>query len=290
LTVGKNFAAPIWSQAEWDEAPTPSPPAAGNWDVTPTPSSPDERIVPDESFERQNLNSHGTHSVPAQVIARLYSSHFSNTRENVAAESQEIAEIYNRHFPDAWYSMPENAVADADAVAVAVAHNTAAGTTDAVASPDDSVASVNDADNADDCDNADNADNCDNKSDSSYDPDEESYDATYDDRNWRKLQREADAEGNEQHHYTSQRQGRPDWGIQDPGWTAPRAPTAHPEAKPPSNHRLQDWNVNVTKFSDKSGYTIENDDIIYCLPSAPGNRVRYHPPFVPGTLEHQLHQ
>jgi hypothetical protein len=83
LTDGENCAAPIWSQAEWDEATTPSPPAAGNWDVTPIPSSPDESVVP----QRQNLNSHGTHSVPAQVIARLYSSHFS-TRENVAAESQ----------------------------------------------------------------------------------------------------------------------------------------------------------------------------------------------------------
>jgi hypothetical protein len=52
---------------------------------------------------------------------------------------------------------------------------------------------------------------------------------------------------------------------------------------------LQDWNVSVTKFTDKSGYTIKNADIIYCLPSAPGNTVQYHPPFVPGTLEHQLH-
>jgi hypothetical protein len=56
--------------------------------------------------------------------------------------------------------------------------------------------------------------------------------------NWRKLQREADAEADEQHYYTRQRQGRPDWGIQDPGWHAPRAPTAHPDAKPPSNHRF----------------------------------------------------
>jgi hypothetical protein len=101
LTDGENWAAPIWNQAEWDEATTPSPPTAGNWDVTPIPSSPDESIVP----QRQNLNSHGKHSVPAQVIARLYSSHFS-TRENVAAESHEITELYNRHFPDAWYSMP----------------------------------------------------------------------------------------------------------------------------------------------------------------------------------------
>jgi hypothetical protein len=197
----------------------------------------------------------------------------------VAAESQEIAELYNRHFPDAWYSMPENAVADADAVALTT--NTAAGTTDAVASTDNSVAST---------DAADNADNCDNESDSSYDPQDEAYDATYDDRNWRELQREADAEVDEQHYYTRQRQGRPDWGIQDPGWHAPRAPTAHPDAKPPLNHRLQDWNVNVKKFDDKSGYTIENADIVYRLPSAPGNTVCYHPPFVPGTLEHQLHR
>jgi hypothetical protein len=168
-----------------------------------------------------------------------------------------------------------------DADAVAIAPNTAAGTTDDVASSDDSVASVNDADNDD---------NCDNESNSSYDPDDEAYDATYDDRNWRELQREADAEVDEQHYYTRQRQGRPDWGIQDPGWHAPRAPTAHPDARPPSNHRLQDWNVNVTKFSDKSGYTILNADIIYRLPSAPGNTVRYHPPFVPGTLERQLHR
>jgi hypothetical protein len=53
---------------------------------------------------------------------------------------------------------------------------------------------------------------------------------------------------------------------------------------------LPDWNVSVTKFDDKSGYTIENADIVYRLPSAPGNTVRYHPPFVPGTLEHQLHR
>jgi hypothetical protein len=176
LTDGKNWAAPIWSQAEWDEATTPSPPAAGNLDVTPIPSSPDESVVP-----RQNLNSHGTHSVPAQVIARLYSSHFS-TRENVAAESQEIAELYNRHFPDAWYSMPENAVADAAALTA----NAAAGTADAVASTDDAGTNAN------------------NNSDSSYKyhMDDEAFDATYDDRNWRKLQREADAEADEQHYYT----------------------------------------------------------------------------------------
>jgi hypothetical protein len=58
--------------------------------------------------------------------------------------------------------------------------------------------------------------------------------------------------------------------------------------KPPSSHRIQDWNVRVTQFRDTSGFTIENTDIIYCLPSAPGNTLRYHPPFVPGTLEHQL--
>jgi hypothetical protein len=258
----ESWAAPMWTQAECDEAPTPSPPAAGN--CSPTPSLPDERIVPDGSFERQNLNSHGTHSVPAQVIANLYSSHFS-TRENVAAESQEIAEIYNRHFPDAWYSMPENAVADAEAAAVAIAHNTAAGMTDTVASTNDTVASTDDAvaSNEDSIASANIADNCNNESDSSYDPNEESYIATYDD---------AVAARNE-HYYTRQRRGRPDWGIQDPGWMAPRAPTAHPEAKPPSNHRLQDWNVNVTSFTDKTGYTIENDDVIYRLPSAPGNTV-----------------
>jgi hypothetical protein len=249
-----------------------------------------ESVVPDESVvQRQNLNSHGTHSVPAQVIARLYSSHFS-TRENVAAESQEIAELYNWHFWDAWYLMLENAIADADAVAVAIAltTNTAAGTTDAVASTDDAIASTDDS--VASTNDADNAHNCDNESNSSYDPNDEAYDATYDDRNWRKLQREANAEVDEQHYYTRQRQGRPNWGIQDPGWHAPRAPTAHPDAKPPSNHRLQDWNVNVTKFDAKSGYTIENADIVYRLPSAPGNTVCYHPPFVPGTLEHQLHR
>jgi hypothetical protein len=129
---------------------------------------------------------------------------------NVAAESQEIAKLYNRHFPDVWYSMPENAVADADAVAVAVAltTNTAAGKTDAVASTDDSVALTDDADNAD---------NCDNESNSSYNPNDKAYDATYDDRNRRELQRETDAEVDEQHYYTRQRQGHPDWGIQDPG-------------------------------------------------------------------------
>jgi hypothetical protein len=94
LTDGENWAAPIWSQAEWDEATTPSPPPAGIWDETLIPSSPDESIVP----QRQNLNSHGTHSLPAQVIAQLYSSHFS-TRKNVSAKSQEIAELYNQHFP-----------------------------------------------------------------------------------------------------------------------------------------------------------------------------------------------
>jgi hypothetical protein len=108
--------------------------------------------------------------------------------------------------------MPENAVADADAVALTT--NTAAGTTDAVAPTDDavastdnSVASTDDADSANKCDNA---NNCDNESDSSYDPDDEAYDATYDDRNWRELLREADAEVDEQHYNTRQRQGRPD--------------------------------------------------------------------------------
>jgi hypothetical protein len=41
---------------------------------------------------------------------------------------------------------------------------------------------------------------------------------------------------------------------------------------------------------NQSGYTIKNADIMYCLPSAPGHTLRYHPPFVPGTLEHQLHR
>jgi hypothetical protein len=211
--------------------------------------------------------SHGTHSVPAQVIANIYSSHFS-TRENVATESQEIAEIYNRHFPDAWYSMPENAIADAEAAAVAIAHNTAAGSTNTIASTSDII--------ADNCDDESNLGN----DESDNDPYKELYDATYDD---------AAAASNE-HFYTRQRRGRPDWGIQDPGWTAPRAPTVHPEARPPSSHRLQDWNVNVTAFTDRSGYTIENDDVVYRLPSAPGHTIRYHPTFVPGTLEHQLHR
>jgi hypothetical protein len=105
-------------------------------------------------------------SVTAQVIAQLYSSHFS-TRENVAAESQEIAELYNRHFPDAWYSMPENAVADT----VALTTITAAGTADAVALTDNTVASTDNA-----------GTNADNESDSSYEyhMDNEAYDATYD--------------------------------------------------------------------------------------------------------------
>jgi hypothetical protein len=105
--------------------------------------------------------------VPAQVIARLYLSHFS-TRENEAAESQEIAKLYNRHFPDAWYSMPEKAIADA----VALTANAAAGTADAVASTEDTVASTTDAET--------NADNTDNDSDSSYEyhMDNEAYDAT----------------------------------------------------------------------------------------------------------------
>jgi hypothetical protein len=114
--------------------------------------------------------------------------------------------------------------------------------------------------------------------------DDDAYDATYDDRD---LQSELAAP---QHYYTRQRQGRPDWGIQDPGWHAPRAPTAHPDAAPPSSHRLQDWNARVSNFRDQSGYSVENADIMYCLPSAPGHTLRYHPPFVPGTLEHQLHR
>jgi hypothetical protein len=183
LPDGDNWAAPIWSQAEWDVATTPSPP--------------DESIVP----QRQNLNSHGTHSVPAQVIAQLYSSHFS-IRENVAAETQEVAELYNRYFPDEWYSMPENAVANA----VALTADTVAGTDNTVAATNDTVAATNDA--VADSDNA-------NASDSSfeYHDDDEAYDATYDDRNWQELQREADAEVHQQHYYTQQRQGRPDWRI-----------------------------------------------------------------------------
>jgi hypothetical protein len=53
---------------------------------------------------------------------------------------------------------------------------------------------------------------------------------------------------------------------------------------------MQDWNVHVTKFTDKSGYTIRNADIIYRLPSAPVNTVRYHSLFMPGRFEHQLHR
>ena len=158
----------------------------------------DECVVPviDECFvhgggvQRQNLNSHGTHSVPAQVIATLYSSSFSD-RENVVAEGQEIAEIYYRHFPDAWYSMPENAIADADAAAaaiarstVAIASNTAAGLPNTIAGLPNTIASTDDtiADNCDDESDLGNdeddpvADNCDDESNL-----DESYDATYDD-------------------------------------------------------------------------------------------------------------
>jgi hypothetical protein len=142
----------------------------------------DECFVHGGGVQRQNLNSHGTHSVPAQVIATLYTSSFSD-RENVVAEGQEIAELYNRHFPDAWYSMPENAIADADAAAaaiarstVAIASNTAAGLPNTIASTDDTI-----ADNCDDESDLGNdeddpvADNCDDESDLGND---ESYDAT----------------------------------------------------------------------------------------------------------------
>jgi hypothetical protein len=224
LTDGDNWAAPIWSQAEWDEA---------------TPSPPDENIVP----QCQNLNSHGTHSVPAQVIAQLYSSHFSS-RENVAAESQEIAELYNRHFPDEWYSMPENAVTNT----VALTADTVAGTANTVAATDDTAAATDDtvADS--------NNGNASNFSFEHHD-DDEAYDATYDDRNWQELQREADTETQQQHYYTRQHQSRPDWGIQDPGWQAPRAPTAHPDAKPPSNHRLTLFTVSLLPQETRSDTT-----------------------------------
>jgi hypothetical protein len=270
LTDANAWAAPIWSQADWEENEDAEAAALASYHERDNATT-DENIV--TLPQGQNLNSHGTHSVPIQVIAQLYSNHFSS-RENVAAKSQEIAELYNQHFPDEWYSVPENVVADA----VAVTADTVAGTTDTVAGTDDTAA---DSVNA----NAASVD-----SSFEYHDDDEAYDATYDNRNWQQLQREADAESQQQHFYTRQRQGRPDWGIQDPGWHAPRAPTSHPDAKPPSHHRLQDWNVRVTKFTDKSGYTIKNADIIYRLPSAPSNTVRYHPPFVPGTLEHQLHR
>jgi hypothetical protein len=114
LTDADAWAAPIWSQAEWEENKDAETAAAAlasyhEQDNATT----DENIV--TLPRRQNLNRHGTHSVPAQVIAQLYSSHFSS-RENVAAESQEIAELYNRHFLDEWYSMPDNAVANAVAM------------------------------------------------------------------------------------------------------------------------------------------------------------------------------
>jgi hypothetical protein len=228
----------------------------------------DENIVT-LPHRRQNLNSRGTHTVSAQVVAQLYSRHFSS-RENVAAESQEIAALFDQHFPGEWYSIP-------DTDTVAEGDNAIAGTDNTVAEGNNTVAE------------SDNTDAASVNSSFEYHDDNEAYDATYDDRNWQQLQQEAAAES-QQHYYTRQRRGRPDWGIQDPGWHEPRAPTAHPDAEPPSSHRLQDWNVRVTQFTDKSGYTIENADIIYCLPSALGNTFRYHPPFVPGTLEHQLHR
>jgi hypothetical protein len=125
-------------------------------------------------LQRQNLNSHGTHSVPAQVVAQLYFSHFSS-RENVAAKSQEIAELYNRYFPDKWYSMPDNAVANA----VAVTADTVAGTADTVARTADTVAGTDDtaADSV-------NADAASVNFSFKYHDDDETYDATYDDRNW----------------------------------------------------------------------------------------------------------
>jgi hypothetical protein len=140
----------------------------------------------------------------------------------VAADSQELAELYTRHFLDERYSMPENTVA--------LTADTVAGTADTVAGIDDTVAGTDDTVAATDDTVADS----DNASDSSfeYHDDKEAYEATYDDRNWRELQREADAEA-DQHYYTRQRHGCPDWGIQDPGWHVPRAPTAHPDAKPP---------------------------------------------------------
>jgi hypothetical protein len=140
--------------------------------------------------------------VPAQVIATLYSSHFS-TRENVAAESQEIAEIYNQHFPDAWYSMPENAIADAEAAAVAIAHNTIASTSNTIATTDDTIALKEDS-----IASSNIADNCDDESDlgndeSDNDPNEESYDATYDDA----------AAARNEHFYTCQCRGRADYDV-----------------------------------------------------------------------------
>jgi hypothetical protein len=180
-----------------------------------------------------NLNSLGTHAVSAQVVAQLYSSHFSS-RENVAAKSQEVATLYEQHFPD----NEANAAADNDADSIDT-------------NPDaDNAAAVSDATSVD----------------TTYDDDEQdAYDD--DEQDAITLQREAASASLPQHHYTQHRRGRP-------GWHAPRPPTAHPDAAAPSSHRLQDWNVRVSTFTDQSGYMIENEDIMYCLPSAPGNTLR----------------
>jgi predicted metallopeptidase len=189
--------------------------------------------------------------------------HNLNSHETQAVSAQ-VAQLYSRHF-----SFQANVTAESQEIAALYKQHfpdTVAGTTDAVAESDNTAAaSVN--------------------SSVGYYDDDDAYDATYDDRD---LQQEAGAVP--KHYYTRQCQGRSDWGIQDPGWHELIAPTDHPDAAPPSSHRLQDLNVRVTKFTDKLGYTIENADIIYRLPSAPGNTLRYHPPFVPGTLEHQLHR
>jgi hypothetical protein len=58
----------------------------------------DENIVT-LPHRRQNLISNGTHAVSNQVVAQLYSRHFSS-RENAAAKSQEIAALFDQHFPD----------------------------------------------------------------------------------------------------------------------------------------------------------------------------------------------
>jgi hypothetical protein len=138
-------------------------------------------------------------------------SHFSS-RENVAAESQEVAAFYKQHFPEKADTNTDNAAAISNATSI----NT------------------------------------------TYDYDD-AYDATYDahDHDAITLQREAASQP--QHHYTQHRRGRPDWGIQDPGWHAPRPPTAHPNAAAPSSHRLQDWNVRVSTFTDQSGYVIDRE-------------------------------
>jgi hypothetical protein len=218
------------------------------------------------------LISHGTHAVSAEVVAQLYSPHFSS-RENVAAERQEIAALFDQYFPDEWFSMPDTGTVAEGNKNVAEGNNAVVETNNTVAEGNNTVAE------------SDKADAASVNSSVEYHDNDQAYDATFDDIN---LQQEAAAVP-QQHYYTQQRQGQPDWGIQDPGWHKPRAPTSHPDAKPLSYHRMQDWNVRVTQFTDTSGYTIENADIIYRLPSAPGNTVRYHPLFVPGTLEHQLH-